>query len=364
VRSGRLTAGQLDQNYLAKCINVITNCAEDSLLWSQHNAYGSSFPDITKAYHGGGWYFSAAQAFDLAAAWQFNSKPAYLEALLCNLNYEAGCNPINLAHVTGLGWKRQRNIVDQYSDNDQRFMPKNGISIGNIQMQFYYSWTYGWELGQLTFPSDNAQTNIFPFYDRWCDEWDATTEGSTTDIARSLAATAWLAAQTSLAGQPWRFTNANIVAPTTTRLPNQPVSFELQVADTNLTGARIIWEARDQEAVFGGLNYTFTPGPVYGPYWVEAEVDWPDGRRAYATNFVYVTPDSPSVLSGLQKLPGGGFTFQLAGTPDTGYIIQVSTNLQTWSALSTNTVPGTGVLQITNPPAAGFTRRFYRAVKR
>src|SRR5207302_445865 len=108
----RLGAGQIQQDYFAKCIDVITNCGNDLLSWSQDNAYGSSFPDLTKAYRGGGWYFSSAQAFDLVVAYQFNPSSQYLDALLRNLNFEGGCNPVNVSYISGLGWKRPRNIVD------------------------------------------------------------------------------------------------------------------------------------------------------------------------------------------------------------------------------------------------------------
>ena len=50
--------------------------------------------------------------------------------------------------------------------------------------------------------------------------------------------------------------------------------------DRDLTGARIVWEARDQQPVFGR---TFEFAPVNtGSQWIEAEVEWPDGRRAFA----------------------------------------------------------------------------------
>jgi hypothetical protein len=364
VRSGRLSSSQIDQSYLAACVTVITNCGDDNLLWSQHNAYGSSFPDTTKGYNGGGWYFSAVQAFDIVVAYQWNPRPEYLDAILANLNYEGGCNPINQAHLTGVGWKRQFDIVDQYSANDRRVMPKNGMPIGDIIVQFYSTWTYQSELGDLTFPSDYASTNTYPFYDRWCDDWNVSTEASTTDIGRSLVVAAWLAAQTPLATQHWTFTNATIIAPTSSRLPNQPVTVGLQVADTNLNGTRIVWEAMGQVPSFGGTNYTFTPGPNYGAYWVEAEVQWPDGRRAYATNSVNVSPDSPSVLSGAQWMGAGGFSFQVAGTPGATYIILVSTNLHAWSPLSTNQLSNYGLLKFTDPQAPGIRTRFYRALKR
>ena len=361
--SGRLSAGQLNSSYRAKCITVITNCGDDNLRWSQEHAYGSSFPETTKAYNGGGWYYSPVQAFDIVVAHQLNPKPAYLDAILMNMNYEGGCNPVNVTFVTGLGWKRQRNIVDQYSVNDHRAMPKNGMPISNIQVEFYNTWTYGSELRALPFPSDYSDTLRYPFYDRWGDDWNVSTESSSTDIARSLAVTAWLAAQTSLAAQSWRFTTATITTPSGPRLPDQPVTVSLQVAETNLSGARIIWEAREEEPSFGGTSYTFTPGPNYGIYWIEAEVQWPDGRRAFATNSIVVEIEAPPVLSQPQRLAGGGFSFQLAGTRHMMHLVQASTNLTTWQNIATNVLPASGVSQIMDANASGFSRRYYRAIR-
>jgi len=360
--NGRLMGSQLQQNYLGKCITVITNCAEDALNWSRENAYGTSFPDFTKSYRGGGWYFSTEQAFDIAVAYQFNSKPEYLEAILGNLNYEGGCNPVNMPYVTGLGWKRERNVVDQYSFNDRRALPKDGVPVSNIQKEFLSTWVYNAELSALPYPSDYADTAPYAYYDRWCDDWNVSTEGSTTDTTRSLAGLAWLAARTSLAAQSWRSTRATIIGPTT-KLPNRPATVSLQVADTNLTAARIIWEARDQEPTFGSQNYTFTVGSQEGAYWIEAELQWPDGRRAFATNSVIVTRYAPPELSSPQKLVGGGFSFVLNATPLATYYIQVSTNLTSWNTIATNTLPFSGVSAITDSTFGASSRRFYRAMK-
>jgi hypothetical protein len=363
VSSGRLAAGQLDQSYLAKCINVITNCGDDNLTWSRDNAYGSSFPDLSKAYRSGGWYCSLEQAFDMVVAYQFNPNPDYLDAILRNLNYEGGCNPVNMAYVTGLGWKRQRNIVDQYSLNDRRMLPKDGVPISNLTGEFLGTWTYGYELRALPYPSDYTDTGPYGYYDRWCDDWNVSTEVSTIQTARSFAGLAWLAAQTALAGQPWRSTNATIIAPTGARLPGLPVTLTLQVADTNLSGARIVWEARDQQPAFGDQNYTFAPGPSEGLYWIEAEVQWPDGRRAFATTSLAVSRSAPPELSAPQTLAGGGFSLLLGGAPLASYVIEASTNLVAWQAIATNTMPASGMLFITDTQATTYSARFYRAVR-
>ena len=116
-------------------------------------------------------------------------------------------------------------------------------------------------------------------------------------------------------------------APTAARLTGQPLTVTLNVADTNLAGARIVWEAAGQEPVFGTQSYTFSPGPSNGTYWIEAEVQWPDGRRAFATNSIIASTVAPPELSNPQALGGGGFSFVLAGTPLGTYVILASTKL-------------------------------------
>lgn len=362
VNSGRLQASQIDSNYLAKCVTTITNCGNDNLLWSQESAYGSSLPENTKHGRSAGWYFSPVQAFDLVVAQQFNPNPAYLDAILQNLNYEAGCNPINQTFITGLGWKRQREVVDQYSENDRHTLPKDGVPISNMQEGFVWTFQYGYELTPLCFPTDGAQTAPYPIYDRWCDFFNVSTEASTTDTARSFAVAAWLAAQTSLATQPWRSTNATITAPVAIKLPGQPVTVTLQVADTNLNGAKIVWEGLGQDPAFGGLTHTFATPNQEGPSWVEAEVQWPDGRRAFATNSIAVSTNAPPFLT-VPNLSSGGFSFTLTGAPQATYVIEASTNFTDWAPVATNTLPSNGLLQIGDPLGSAFPTRYYRAVK-
>jgi len=307
-RSGRLPASQLDQNYLAKCVATITNAGNDALLWSQQNAYGSSFPMETKRVRSAGWYFSAAQAFDIVVAQQITPRPEYLDALLRNLNYEGGCNPVNVAYLTGVGAKRQREIVDQYSQSDRRVMPKTGIPLGNIQNGFVWVNTYGTELAALCYPSDAAATAPVPFYDRWGDAFNTTTEFVVLDQARGLGVAGYLAGLTSLRTQPWISGNAQISAPTGVVPVGQPVTITLQ-SGLNLDGARIVWEGRDQEPAYGS-TFTFTP-QNNGAQWVEAEAQWPDGRRIFAaTSFAANSPDvvwvEDAVPTGGQPGSGGG----------------------------------------------------------
>jgi hypothetical protein len=136
----------------------------------------------------------------------------------------------------------------------------------------------------------------------------------------------------------------------------------LNVADPNLNSTRIVWEASGQEPTFGGQSYTFNPGQT-GAYWVEAEVQWPDGRRAFATNAIVVSPNAPPVLTYPQKASGGGFSFLLAGASQATFVIQASSDLKTWTPITTNSLSGNSSITIADPQAGSFSRRYYRAVQ-
>ena len=293
VKSGRINPGGLDSIYLAKCRAEIARAADDHVHWSRDSAYGTSFPPATKDIREAGWYFSTEQAFDIVVASQLDSAAQLssaarrddLSAIIDNLNYEAGCNPVNVSYITGLGWKRQREIVHQYALNDRRVLPPSGIPLGNIQSGFQFMDPYGSELGAMTFPLDGALTAPYPFYDRWGDSFNVMTEFVAVNQAHSLAVTAFLAAQTPLRTNAWRSAVAQI-----TGLPAQAslgatLTAGVRVPGLDLSGAVIVWEARDQEPAFGDSYKIISVN--HGAQWAEVEVQWPDGRRAFAaTNFV------------------------------------------------------------------------------
>jgi len=154
VKSGRVQASALDATFLAKCQATLNGAADDAMGWSQMSAYGTSFPTATKAVNAAGWYFSEDEAFDIMTAYQLNQKPEYLDAMVANMNYEGGCNPVNMTYVTGLGWRRQREVVSQYAANDRRVLPPSGEPIGNVQDGFPFLSSYQSTLRNLCYPSD------------------------------------------------------------------------------------------------------------------------------------------------------------------------------------------------------------------
>ncbi|HWD91995.1 MAG TPA: glycoside hydrolase family 9 protein [Verrucomicrobiae bacterium] len=290
-RSGRIGRERLIPSLLADCENEIIATADDQLHRSQASAYGTSFPAETKATRTAGWYFSSDAAFELAVACQLNfppmndPRPKYVDAILGNLNYEAGCNPVNVTYLTGLGWKRQRDIVDQYAENDRRVLPPSGIPLGNIQSSFGSLELYGDELEALSFPNDSDETAPYPIYDRWGDSFNLTQEFVIPNQARALAYLTWMMGRSPLRNQPWKAAVANISGLPSRARAGQQLSVTISANGVDLSRARIVWEAGSQEPAFG-KSFSFVPANR-GPQWLEAEAQLPDGRRVFAvTNFV------------------------------------------------------------------------------
>jgi hypothetical protein len=234
----------------------------------------------SKRFRTAGWYFATAQAFDIAVAELLNPRPERLEAILGNLSFEAGCNPNNVVFVTGLGWRRQREIVHQYALNDRRVLPPSGIPLGGIQEGFMYLENYGKDLGALSFPPDGAPDSAYPLYDRWGDSFNVATEFTIPSQGRCLATLSWLMAASPLKSQRWRAAPGTITGVPKQPKAGMPFSVTLRAEGMKPEHAQIVWEADGQEPTRGNTCRVTPPGS--GRHWIEAEAQWPDGRRAFA----------------------------------------------------------------------------------
>jgi hypothetical protein len=304
-RSGRRAATDLDTNYLARCTSEIMAAADDHARFSQQSAYGTSFPEANKAQGTAGWYFSSERAFDVTVAYQLQAKSNYLETVVANINFEGGSNPLDMTYITGIGSKRQRDIVHQYAWNDHRILPPAGIPLGNVQANYGYLETYtmpvtvtvngeprtNWvnSLPYLSFPND-AITGPSPysFYDRWTDMINTMTEFVVMDQARSLASLAFWMAQGANKTQPWQPVLGQIVGIDAGIEAGKPATISMTAPGIDLSEAQVVWEIRYLDPLIGNPA-TFTP-KFSGDHWVEAEALLPDGRRIVAvSNFVAST---------------------------------------------------------------------------
>ena len=281
-RTGRRSPSELDAGYLGKCEEQVALSGDDQKRWADMDAYGTSFPDISKHYFATGWYFSSDRAFDATTAYQLDPKPELLETVISNMNFEGGTNPVNVSYLPGLGWRRQREIVFQQAENDRERLPPSGIVIGSTMGGFQWLDLYGAELNQLSFPGDEA-----PIYDRWGDSFNVTTESVSMNLGRSLASLAFLMTQTTAKDSAGTPISASIVAPGGSVSVGAKQTLSLDVAG-GIAGARIVWEAKGMEPTFGPKLDFVSQEP--GLAWAEVEAQWPDGRRAFAKTELSVSP--------------------------------------------------------------------------
>ncbi len=85
----------------------------------------------------------------------------------------------------------------------------------------------------------------------------------------------------------------------------------------------------------------------------------PANNAAQTTVSVYGV--IPSTLTG--SIGNGQFNLEVTGQPGLTYEIQVSSSLSTWTAISTNVAPPSGVIKVSDPLVTGPAARFYRSVR-
>ncbi len=272
-KTGRVATEKLDPGLLEKCRRQIQLRAKDCRADSENSAYGTSVPNEAKRAMRLGWFFSSSTAFDILVAHQLEPSPGYVDAIIHNMDFEAGCNPLNLSYITGLGWYRPHEIVHQYAQNDGRALPPSGLLVGNAQTTFPAMRTYGKDLNALSYPSDDDPRFPYPFYDRWGDTFNVSTEFTIVELSRTLANFAYWMAQSPLKDQPWKSASGKITIDQSQEGPRA----HLEAPGMDMSEALIVWESQNQEPV---VTQDFAISKKTS--WIEVEAQWPDGRRVFA----------------------------------------------------------------------------------
>ena len=295
------------------------------------------------------------QTYEIATAAHLGMQPDYISTILLNMNYEGGCNPVNVSFLTGLGYKRQREMVHQYAVNDRRALPPSGLPLGNLQRGYHDGLPLypGTELSGLSFPHDYASSSPHAPYDIWGDVYNVTTEFVNPQQARSLAATAYMMAKTSLKNQPWRSAEATINFSKATVPIGVASSATLQVSGMPTDGAQIVWEGRSHEPAMAS-QFEVTPAFI-GRYWVEAEAVLPDGRRVAAANELTSSALAPQIVATSQ------FGIRISGVAGQTFTIEGCDNLlsQEWFPVMTGTFTSE-TFDWTDESGPQNTARFYR----
>ncbi len=278
---GRIADEKINPGHLGACRREIDTWAQALAGWTATSAYGVSFPEPSKNFRTAGWFIAGSENFDIAVSAVLNKArddEALVKAMVNNFDYELGVNPVNVAFLTGIGYKRQYEIVHQWAFNDDAKLPMSGIPLGSLQQGFQWIDTYESELGQLTYPLDGDENDAYAFYDRWSDAFNVATEFVNMQQAQGLAAAAFLMAKTPAAQQAHRTREVRITGVPGRIVQGQPLTLTLRPGDLEGDPV-IIWESLGGKPQLGP-RYDFTPENS-GRIWTAVEVQWPDGRRGF-----------------------------------------------------------------------------------
>jgi hypothetical protein len=176
---------------------------------------------------------------------------------------------------------------------------------------------------------------------------------------------------------------SGIIAPNLTQtVASNSSPFNLPLVITNSGGLPLAYSLSTTNAIPAWLSFSSTNGYVSKSGAVTVYLAFnPTGLAAGTYNFTFflnmsdplqpvvTLPISFTILSSLPAAPKlqvssasvGQFVFQLQGDTGVPYVVQTSTDLVTWTSISTNVLAG-GVLNITNSISPSSSGVFWRAL--
>ncbi len=283
-----LPPGKADPDYLAKMRRSIESAGDTLQKLADENAFGIPLSLASKRNARVGWYWAMEFGFDFAAAYLVTEdesrRKKFLETILSSAAFEFGANPSNRVFVSGAGPSWRRQVVNRISINDARKIAISGIASGNVVSTPGNGPTYKVEgkagMRRMYWPS----LADFPFYDRAAlDDYNVRAEFVTASTAKILATYLFLMARTAEAEQKWKPVPVEIEGAPKAVKAGEPFTARLKLPEgLKLDDATVIWEVPGAEPV-SGHSFKGSVGGS-GPGRLEAEIVWPDGRRAFAVH--------------------------------------------------------------------------------
>ena len=141
---------------------------------------------------------------------------------------------------------------------------------------------------------------------------------------------------------------AQAAAPWLTLTPPAPPTFNISPLGFQDVAVTVNWSLAPHGIVTNRLLVTSNVGT----------------NSPYAGGIYIVTVNGPSqsLALGTLSYSNGVVRFVISGPAGSNCVVQASTNLVNWSAISTNPLSGSGTVTITDATAASRNRRFYRAL--
>lgn len=178
-----------DAAMLARCKAALREACQMHVNDGQAFPYRFSMPKPSIDFKNYGWYFPGDLAgYNLLMGYAVEKDAKYLQCAFDNLSYEYGANAFGYFLQTGLGSKRNIEVVSDYANSDEIIEPIPGIPLGIGSAGFYYLSQYDKKLNEGTYPQDS-----WPLMNRWYDGFNVTTEFTMGPMMRETITAAFFA---------------------------------------------------------------------------------------------------------------------------------------------------------------------------
>jgi len=174
-----MTGRRTDESMLRRCREALVAACEMHVADGEKHPYRLSIPQPTIRHGQYAWHFPGdAWGFNLLAGYALTKDRRYLQCALDNFYFTLGINPWGYCQQTGLGQKRNIEVVDNESWFDDIIEPVSGLPLGIGSEGFYWLNQYGKTVGKGTYPEN------WPLLNRWYDGFNVRTEFSIAPLVR------------------------------------------------------------------------------------------------------------------------------------------------------------------------------------
>jgi PKD repeat protein len=277
---------QRDPEMLERCRAEIRKACEKSIADSNAFPYRLSMPEESIRFQTYGWVVPGDMfGYHLLMGYAIDQKQEYLDCALHNLNYTHGANAFGYFLFTGLGAKRNIEMVSDVANNDDIIEPIPGIPLGIGSPGFYWLAKYEKRTAEGTHPAEGT----WPLLNRWYDGFNVQSEFTMGPMMRETIVAGYFASMSD--AKP-----AKPVVKIKTDRHTGPAPLTVKFQADTQGGAsggvrQIFWDFDDET-----FSVQAAPSHVFADegreYRVAVTVVDDRGRLAYDTLRVIVRPSS------------------------------------------------------------------------
>jgi hypothetical protein len=259
-----------DNAMYQRCADALKEACEMHVSSAEAFPYRLSFPEASIHARTYGWFFPGDfSGYDLLMGYAHFKDKRYLQCVIDNLSYTCGANASSYFLQTGLGQKRNIEVVSDYNNNDGVIAPVPGLPLGIGTPGFYWIAKYGKQIGDGTYPQE------WPLLNRWYDGFNVTSEFTMSPLMRETLVAGYFADVSPTAKRP----TVKLIADRTSGATPLAVQFNIE---TSAQVREVFWD-------FGDESFSTRRAPQH--VFNEAGKEYPIGVSIVDANgmFAYAT---------------------------------------------------------------------------